>query len=274
MRTILAALVLCVSLLASAGCATAAPAVAPAVAPAGAPVRTRTVEYRDGDTALVGHLALPDGGGRHPVVLVIHEWWGRTGHADRSADELARLGYVALALDMYGDGRTTGDGEQAGEWAGVVRKDPELQRRRIRAALDVVRSLPEADPSRVACIGFCFGGTMSLNAAWSGEDLRAVVSFHGSLTTPTADQAKGVKASVLVCHGADDPYVPAESVAAFESSMRQNGLDWQFVSYGGAVHSFTNPEADGSFNPGAKHHPVAAARAWEAMRAFLAERLR
>lgn len=269
MRRLFAAIVAALPLAFAAGCASA-PATAPQIT-------VRDVAYGVGDTTLAGHLALPAAGApgaKHPAVLVVHEWWGRGAHSDHSAEELARMGYVGFALDMYGDGRSTSDPAKAGEWAGAIRKDPALGMQRFRAALDLVRALPETDPSRVAAIGYCFGGTVCLEAAWAGTDLRGVVSFHGSLTMPKPEQAAGVRASILVCHGADDPFVPREQVDAFRRSMHDNGYDWEFAEYGGAVHSFTNPAADGSFNPGAKYEPRAAARSWELMRDFLDERLR
>ncbi len=238
------------------------------------PIRAATVTYGPADAPLVGYLAMPEHArGPRPVVLVVHEWWGRTAHADQTADGLARLGYVGFALDMYGDGRSTSDPKEAGAWAGAVRGDPAVLLARLHAALDFVRSVPQVDASRVACIGFCFGGTVSLEAAWAGEDLKAVVSFHGNLTTPSAEQAPNVKPSILVCHGADDPFVGKDAVDAFQQSMREHGYDWEFASFGGAVHSFTNPAADGSFNPGAKFHPTAAFRAWRLATEFLAEHL-
>jgi dienelactone hydrolase len=211
---------------------------------------------------------------KRPAVLVVHEWWGRGAHADRSAEELARLGYVGLAVDMYGGGRSTTDPEEAGAWAKSVRGDPEVLRRRVRAALDLLRAMPEVDVDRLACIGYCFGGTVSLEAAWAGLPLRGVVAFHASLTTPQPEDAAGVKSSILVCHGADDALVSAEAIAAFQSAMREHGYDWEFDSYGGAVHSFTNPAADGTRNASARYHPVAAARAWARMSDFLAEKFR
>lgn len=237
--------------------------------------RVRGVRY-DADGTLVGHLALPEGtgGAPRPAVIVVHEWWGRTDHSDRSAEEIARMGYVGFALDMYGDGRRTSDPKEAGEWAGAIRSDPAKAARRFRAALDLVRSMPEVDGSRVAAIGFCFGGTQVLEAAWRGEDLRGVASFHGSLTTPRAEQVAAIRSAILVCHGADDPLVAPESIAAFERAMKENKLNWEMDSYGGAVHSFTNPAADGSFNPGAKYDARAAARSWARLRDFLAEVLR
>jgi dienelactone hydrolase len=208
------------------------------------------------------------------VVLVVHEWWGRTEHADRSAGRMAGLGYVALAVDMYGKGRVTADPAQAGQWAGEVRGDPALSRRRLEAALEALRGVPGADLARVACIGFCFGGTVSLNAAWSGMDLRAAVSFHGSLTAPSEEQGPGVKASVLVLHGADDPAVPADSLAAYHAAVREHRLDAVFVAFAGAVHSFTNPAADGKRSASSKYHETAARRAWGIAEGFLEERMR
>jgi dienelactone hydrolase len=236
---------------------------------------TSAVEYMAGDTRLVGHLAVPlDADGPRPAVLVIHEWWGRGAHSDHSADELARMGYVALAVDMFGDGKLTKEAKVAGEWAGAIKNDPATGIARLTAAIDLLKARRDVDPSRMACIGYCFGGTMSLEAAWAGLPLRGVVSFHGGLTTPKPEQAPDVKASILVCHGADDSFVPSDTIEAFEESMRENKLDWEFASFGGAVHSFTNPEADGSFSPVVKYHPLAAARSWELMRVFLAERFR
>jgi dienelactone hydrolase len=265
--------------LAAAGCETTPPAE-PTVArsaptPPPAAITVRDVEYRAGDAMLKGHLALPaHTESPHPAVLVVHEWWGRGAHSDKSAEDLARMGYVGFAVDMYGDGRSTTDPKQAGEWAGAIKQSPETGIARVRAALDYVRALPETDGRRVACIGYCFGGTVSLESAWNGLDLRAVVSFHGGLTTPKPEQVAGVKASILVCHGADDPFEPKEQIDAFQKAMHDGKFDWEFASYGGAVHSFTNPAADGSFNAGVKYNPVAAERSWSLMRDFLAERFK
>jgi dienelactone hydrolase len=255
--------------------AAAAPAVPAPAVPAAGELETLPVPYRDGDATLEGHLAW-DGArpGPRPVVLVVHEWWGLGDHARRSAERMAALGYLGFAVDMYGKGMLTKDGKQAGEWSGALRKDPAAVERRLRAALAALKDRPEADLGRVACIGFCFGGTVSLEAAWAGLDLRAVVSFHGNPTAPPAGKAKGVKASILVLHGADDPFVPRETIDGFEAAMKEHGLDWAFVSLGGAVHSFTNPEADGSFSAGAKYHAVAARRSWAFAEGFLEERLK
>jgi dienelactone hydrolase len=211
--------------------------------------------------------------GPRPGILVVHEWWGLGDHARNAAERLARMGYVALAVDMYGTGKYTQDPKQAGEWSGRFRGEGKtLGRARIRAALDLLRADPGVDPTRIGAIGFCFGGTVCLELAWSGADLRGVVSFHGNLTTPSAEEAKGVKASILVCHGADDAFVTPEALASFENACRDGAYDWTLVKYGGAVHSFTNPAADGSFNAGVKYHPLAERRSFEHMRDFFKER--
>lgn len=272
-RIVVLAAVLLAAACSSAGVSTPGSGPESATVPHAPEITTRDVTYQAGDRSLVGHLALPAPAGTpRPAVLVVHEWWGRTAHSDRSAEELARLGYVGFTVDMYGDGRSTADPEVAGGWASEVRGSPEVEIARLRAALDVVRALPEVDGTRVAVIGYCFGGTVALDAAWAGLDLRAVVSFHGNLTTPRPEQSAGVRASILVCHGAADPFVKPEAVEAFQTAMRAGTYDWEFAAFGGAVHSFTNPQADGSFNPGAKYHPVAAARSWAQMRIFLEER--
>jgi dienelactone hydrolase len=268
-----AAAPLAVALLAAAALAAATPSAGPDIRPV--VLRTAPLPYADGEIALEGHLAWDEGlEGPRPVVLVVHEWWGLGDHARRSAERLAGHGWLALAVDMYGKGRLTKDPKEAGGWAGPFRKEPALAVARLRAALAALKARPEADLSRVACIGFCFGGTVSLEAAWAGMDLRAAVSFHGNPSAPGPERAKGVKASVLLLHGADDPLVPDAALAAFLDGMKDHHFDGVYVALGGAVHSFTNPDADGAVNPAAKHHPVAAARSWAFAEDFLEERMR
>lgn len=278
MRNLTRTLFLSALLLVSAACASGGSgpgSTETPVAPAIVPADVRYGAGFDGEP-LVGHLALPAGESStpRPAVLVVHEWWGRTEHADRSVDELARLGYVALSVDMYGGGRTTDDGEVAGKWSAAVKNLPDKGASRVQAAIDFLSAQPGVDRSRVAVIGYCFGGRVALDAAWAGLDLRAVVSFHGSLTTPTAAQAPDVKASILVLHGADDPFVPQASIDAFVASMKEHDYDWAMTWFGNAVHSFTNPASDGSMNPGAKYEARAAVRSWDEMKAFLARRMK
>ncbi|MFA9430733.1 dienelactone hydrolase family protein [Egicoccus sp. AB-alg2] len=234
-------------------------------------VREERVTYQAGDTKLVGYLATPATTAEPaPGVLVFPEWWGVTEYPRQRARQLAELGYVAFAADMFGDGVTTDEVEEAARLSGDTRLGP-VSRERGRAALEVLTSQPQVDVSRVAAIGFCFGGDVALELARDGADLSAVVAFHASLTSIEPAGAGRFEPSVLVLHGADDPLTPPERVAAFEDEMRAAGADWQLVSYSGAVHSFTNPEADTAGLDGVAYHATAARRAWEHHLAFLEE---
>lgn len=231
-------------------------------------VQSREVTYRHDGVELKGYFAWDDARrGQRPGVVVVHEWWGRNAYAERRARELAGFGYAAFALDMYGGARATEDAEEAGERAGALYEDLELARARAAAGLETLRDQPEVDPTRVAAIGFCFGGTMALQMAYAGLDLSGVVSLHGNPRPPAADDA--VSAPVLVLHGADDPHVEAETLAEFEAAMASRGVDWQLVKYGGAVHAFTNPAANRAGS--AAYDPRAARRAWMDVRLFLGE---
>ncbi len=237
-----------------------------------AAIRTEKVMCRQGDTELVGFLSYDDAVvGMRPGVLVAPEWWGVNEYAKRRAEQLARLGYVAFALDMYGNGKTTTDPKEAGLLAGRFRSDRQLMRNRAMAGLDVLKSRPQVDPARLAAIGYCFGGTVVLELARSGADLKGVVSFHGGLATPTPADAKNIKGKVLVLHGADDTFESPAEIAAFQEEMRQARVDWQMVFYGGAVHSFTNPDADKAGIKGVAYNAAADRRSWQAMQDFFAE---
>ncbi|HEY3490477.1 MAG TPA: dienelactone hydrolase family protein [Candidatus Deferrimicrobiaceae bacterium] len=237
-----------------------------------AAVKGKRIAYKQGDAVLEGHLAWNDAvKGRRPGVLVVHEWWGRNAYADHRADMVAALGYVALAVDMYGKGVVTDDAKRAGELSGQFKQDPALMRARINEALNVLRKDPRVDPKRIAAIGYCFGGTTVLELARSGAPVRGVVSFHGGLQTAHPEDAKNIKGKVLVLAGGDDPFVPPAQVSAFEDEMRNAGTDWQVVLYGGAKHSFTNPGVDRYKLDGAVYNEKADKRSWEAMKLFLAE---
>ena len=233
---------------------------------------TKTVEYRQGDAVLEGYLAYDDADtGKRPGVLVVHEWTGLGSYIKKRVDQLARLGYVALGADIYGKGIRPGTPEAAGREAGKYRSDRKLLRARAQAGLAELRRQPLVDPVRLAAIGYCFGGTTILELARSGADLSGAVSFHGGLDTPTTEDSKNIRAKVLALHGADDPYVPPQQVAAFQDEMRKGGVDWQMVIYGGAVHSFTNPDSGNNPSQGVAYNEKADRRSWEAMKAFFTE---
>ncbi len=237
-----------------------------------AAIETRTVEYQQGDTRLVGYLASPkDAQQPRPGVLVVHEWMGLNDYAKRRAEQLAELGYVALAADIYGDGKVAADRKEAGTLAGVYKQDRALFRARVAAGLAALKAQPGVAADKTVAIGYCFGGTAVLELARSGAEVAGVVSFHGGLDSPTPQDAKNIRAKVLVLHGADDPYVPAEQVAAFEDEMRKGGVDWQLIAYGNAVHAFTNPASGDDNSKGAAYNAAADARSWLAMRQFLDE---
>lgn len=237
-----------------------------------AEIVTKDVLYRHGDVELEGYVAYDDASKeRRPGVLVVHEWMGLGDNAKTRARMLAGEGYVAFAVDMYGKGVRAKDTKEAGALAGKYKGDRDLMRGRIQAGLDELLKREDVDPSRVAAIGYCFGGTTVLELARSGAPVAGVVSFHGGLDAPKPAAKEGVKAKVLVLHGADDPYVKPEEVAGFEKEMREAGADWQLVSYGGAVHSFTNPDAGSDNSRGAAYNESADKRSWRAMKDFFTE---
>ena len=235
-------------------------------------VQTESVEYRDGDVVLEGYLAWDDTThGSRPGVLIVHQWKGLGDYEKRRARELAELGYLALALDMYGKGVRPETAEEAGKLAGMFKNDRALTRTRAQAGLKVLtaNSLTAAKP--VAVMGYCFGGMVALELARSGAPVAGTVSFHGGLDTPEPKDAARISGKVLVLHGADDPYVPPAQVEGFEKEMRDAGVDWQLIAYGGAVHAFTDPGAGNDPSRGAAYNETADRRSWQAMRTFFAE---
>ncbi len=228
--------------------------------------------YADGPTKLAGYLAHPaDAKGRVPGVVVIHQWMGLTDHERKVSDDLARLGYAALAADIYGEGVRPANTGEAGKLAGSFKGDRALYRRRIAAAIETLKAQKGVDGSRIAVIGFCFGGTGALEAARGGLPVKAVVSFHGGLDVPPGYPHGPISAKVLVCHGADDPWVPAKDVAAFQDEMRQAKADYVFVAYANAVHAFTQKEAGSDNSKGAAYNEVAHRRSWQHMLDLLKE---
>jgi len=238
-------------------------------------IRTDSIEYKHGDVVLKGFLAY-DGllKSKRPGVLVIHEWWGHNQYVRERARQLAELGYVAFALDMYGKGVKAKTMDEASALAGKFYQDRQLMRDRAAAGLEILKQQKNVDTSRLAAIGYCFGGTTALELARSGADLRCVVSFHGGLKTPNIEDARNIKGTVLVLHGADDSYVPPEEVAAFQDEMRQANVDWYTVSFGDAVHSFTNPAAGMDKSKGAAYNYKADQRSWTVMRELFLELLK
>jgi dienelactone hydrolase len=205
-------------------------------------------------------------------VLVFHEGLGLGDFAMARARMLAELGYVALAADMFGGRRQARNLQEVAKFVGDLRSQPETLRARGRAALATLAALPQVDTSRLAAIGFCFGGSVVLELAREGADLKAVISFHGVLTTRTPAVAGKVKASVLVLTGAEDPLAPPDQVRAFEDEMRAAHVpDWQVISYGNTLHGFTNPAADGSMMRTALYSAQADRRSWASMRSLLEE---
>jgi len=237
-----------------------------------AEVRTRTVEYKHGNTVLEGYLAYDDEiKGQRPGVMVVHEWTGVGPYVRQRAEQLAKLGYVAFAIDMYGKGIRPKNDQEAAAQAKIYRSDRKLMRDRANAGLQVLQKNQLTDTKRIAAIGYCFGGGTVLELARSGANLAGVVSFHGNLDTPNPSDTKNIKGKVLVLHGANDPLVPPEQVLAFGEEMTQAEVDWQLVAYGGAVHSFTNPEAGNAASKGVAYNQVADRRSWQDMQQFFAE---
>jgi dienelactone hydrolase len=239
-------------------------------------MRTEDIDYRDDALNLRGYLAFDDtAAGPRPGVLVFHEGLGLGDFAMTRARMLAELGYVAFAADMFGDRRQAQTMQEAAGLIGDLRNDPGRLRARGHAALATLAALPRVDANRMAAIGFCFGGSVVLELARDGADLKAVVSFHGVLATKMPAVAGKVRASVLVCTGAEDPLAPHEQVKAFADEMRAAEVaDWQVISYGKTLHGFTNPAADGSIMRAALYNERADRRSWASMRSLLDEAIR
>lgn len=236
-------------------------------------IRTYERAYTIDRERHVGFFAIPeDADGPVPGVLVCHAWWGHDGFARQKAEELAELGYAAFVLDMYGEGRYVETVPEAQQLVSGVYADRELMRRRARAGLEVLATHEEVDARYLGAIGYCFGGTVALELARSGADLDAVVSFHGNPSTPVPD-ASQVKATLLVLNGAADELVPQRDIDSFHSEMERSGVDYVFINYGGALHSFTEPEADARGMRSVGYDKNADERSWEAMRALFRERL-
>jgi len=235
-------------------------------------MKSEAIEYKDGDVTLKGFVMYDDSKtGTRPGVLVNPEAFGLGPHAKARAERLAQRGYVALAADPYGNGAIAKDLNEAMALATPLFSDPAKLRARAHAGLKTLAAHPLADSSRLASIGYCMGGTFSLELARDGAALRGIVSFHGGLQTQRPAAAGQVKAKILVCTGNDDPFVPAEQIKGLIEEMTKAGADWQIINYGGTVHSFTNPDADSLGNPALKYNKSSDERSWKAMTDFFGE---
>ena len=244
-----------------------------------ASIVTKDVDYEQGGVKLRGYLAYDDAkvkDGKLPGVLIVHEWWGLNDYVKHRAVQLAKLGYVAFALDMYGAGVLAADPKQAGQLAGQFHGKP-LMAERAQAGLDQLLATGLVDPARVAAIGYCFGGSTVQALAYSGAPLAGIVSFHGGLIPASADAVAKNKAKILVCHGALDPSMKQEEIDAYLKSLNDGKLDYRFVVYAGAYHAFTNPESDANVVkfPAMKgfigYSPSADRRSWQDMQDFFGE---
>lgn len=208
--------------------------------------------------------------GTRPAIIVIPEWWGLNDYAKGRAKQLAELGYIAMAIDLYGDGKTADNPDSAGKYAMPFYTNPQMTKTRFDAALAKLKSYSQADTSKLAAIGYCFGGAQVLNMARMGENLKGVVSFHGNLIGVPADKST-LKAAILVCHGAADPFVPTTEVVKFKQQMDSIGANYTFKAYEGAVHAFTNPNATAmgqKFNLPIKYDAAADSASWQDMKDF------
>jgi dienelactone hydrolase len=237
-----------------------------------ASMKTEEIEYTADGVKMKGYIAyIPNEKNKLPIVLVMPEWWGYNDYAKMRARKLAELGYFAIVVDPYGDGKEAKNVEEAQKLSGPFYKDPLLGKARLEAAEKKAKTYPQADPRRVGAIGYCFGGAMVLNGAKMGMDFKGTVSFHGGLNGVPA--AKGsVKGKILVCHGGDDKFVSANDVNTFRHNLDSVGVKYKFKVYEGATHAFTNPESTANgkkFNLPIAYNEVADNASWEEMRRFL-----
>lgn len=237
-------------------------------------IPSKAIPYTHRGTNFEGFLAEPaelNADEKRPGILLIHDWTGLQDYARERAEMLAGLGYVVFAADIYGVGTRPTDPKDCAAEAGKFKTDRALYRERLKAALTVLAKQPHCDPSKLGAIGFCFGGTGVLELARSGAEVAGVVAFHGAIDSPNPADGAQIKGKVLVLHGADDPFVPAEDIAAFTEEMRLHKIDWQMVSFGNAVHSFTKKAAGDDNSKGAAYNEKADQRSWRMMEDFFAE---
>ena len=236
-------------------------------------IKGEEVTYRSGSTVMKGYLAYDENiKGKRPGVLVVHEWWGHNEYVRNRARMLAEMGYVALAVDMYGDGKQAMHPDEAGKFSSELMKNFDTAKARFTAAMDFLKKQSAVDPREIAAIGYCFGGGVVLNMARQGVDLKGVASFHGGLASVKPAQPGAVKAKILVLHGENDKFTTPEQIDAFKKEMKDAGADLKFITYPGAMHGFTNPDADAygkRFNLPLGYDAKADSRSWEELGKFL-----
>jgi len=236
-----------------------------------AAIKTKVIDYTQGDTVLEGYLAWDDStDAKRPAVIVVHEWWGNNDYPHHRAEQMAELGYVGFAIDMFGKGKTTDDPKQAQAWATEIYSNPTIAQARVQAAIETLEKESIVDTSRIAAIGYCFGGRIALNMARNHAPIVGVVAFHGDLSNDHPEQTHDVRAKILVCTGDADAFVPPKAVAAFKDEMTKAGADFKVIEYPGAHHAFTNPAADSHHLDNIKYDPQADKDSWQAMKDFLA----
>jgi dienelactone hydrolase len=238
-------------------------------------IKTEEVKYTSDGTTLIGFLAYDENKeGVRPGIIVVHEWWGNNNYSHKRAEMLAKLGYIALAIDMYGNGKQADNPGDAGKFASEAMQNIDEAKARFDAGVNFLKEQSQTDTNRIAAIGYCFGGGVVLKMALMGDNLEGAVSFHGTLPTDSVKDPGNVKAKFLVCGGAEDPFVPKEVVDKFRKAMDDANTDYKFISYPGAVHAFTNPAADSlgkKFNIPIAYNKEADEKSWIAMQQFFEE---
>ena len=230
-----------------------------------AEIKTKSITYQDNGVTLKGMMAWDDAkSGKHPGILVIHEWWGLNDYAKDRARQLAAAGYVAFALDMYGGDKVTDHPKQAGTWMKQITGNIDLWTRRAQLGLAVLKADPNVASDKTAAIGYCFGGATVMQMAYAGQDVKAVASFHGSLP-PASESVTSIEPRVFVAHGRDDKFIPADRIAAFTAGLDRAKADWEMTVYSGTRHSFTNPGADSRGIENLAYNKKADTRSWAAM---------
>lgn len=234
-------------------------------------LKDESVNYKDDTTDLIGYAAYNENASKMPVILIVPEWWGLNDYAKNRAEQLSKLGYFAFAVDMYGDGKIAGNPTDAGANAMPFYSNPEMANQRIKAALDKIKTYKQADMNKVVAIGYCFGGSMVLNAAKSGMNFKGTVSFHGGLAGVQPEKNK-IKGDILVCHGGADQFVSAEEVTKFKTQMDSVSAKYTFKTYANATHAFTNPDATANgkkFNMPIEYNKKADEDSWKDFMTFL-----